>query len=167
MKAKSDVQRLIVFKVLEYYWALPIDSVLRIVNCCLDDNRELIRMGVIQIGRHVIRALDLHQRLGAETPPQVLAKPPFLVITRSAERELCGIPVDEPPDLMDITVEMLRSLPASGPQFGLLDIACGVVISAEEQNPKTIFLLDINRALSASPLESRSLPPNPVGSGVE
>ena len=167
MMAKSEVKRFIVFKVLEYYWALPIDSVLRVVNCSLDINRELIRMGVIQVGRHVIRALDLHQRLSFGPLPQNSRKPPFLIITRSAEGELCGIPVDDPPDLMDIPKEMLQSLPSSDAQFGLLEIASGVLLSPEEQNPKTIFLLDIIRALTASPPESRSLLPDPVGSGVE
>ncbi|MDJ0706033.1 MAG: chemotaxis protein CheW [Leptolyngbyaceae cyanobacterium MO_188.B28] len=165
--AKSELQKFIVFKVLEYYWGLPIDSVLRIVNCSLDANQELIRMGMIQIGRHVIRALDLHQRITSGAFPQASANSPFLVITRSSGGELCGIPVDEAPDLMEVSVEMLQPLPASNSQVGLTNIACGVVLSPEEQNPKTIFLLDIIRALNASPPESRSLPPNPVGIGVE
>ena len=124
-------------------------------------------MGVIQIGRHVIRALDLHQRLSSGTLPQAPGDSPFLVITRGSEGELCGIPVDAPPDLMEVSLEMIRSLPPSSPQGGLLEIARGVVISSEEQNPKTIFLLDIKRALSASPQEFLALPTNPAGSGVE
>ncbi|MCG8365306.1 MAG: chemotaxis protein CheW [Pseudanabaenales cyanobacterium] len=167
MIAESDGQRFIVFKVLDYCWALPIEAVLRVVNCSLDANRELIRMGVIQIGRHVIRALDLHQRLSSGVLPQAPGDSPFLVITRGSEGELCGIPVDAPPDLMEVSLEMIRSLPPSSPQGGLLEIARGVVISSEEQNPKTIFLLDIKRALSASPQEFLALPTNPAGSGVE
>lgn len=124
-------------------------------------------MGVIQIGRHVIRALDLHQRLSSGVLPQAPGDSPFLVITRGSEGELCGIPVDAPPDLMEVSLEMIRSLPPSSPQGGLLEIARGVVISSEEQNPKTIFLLDIKRALSASPQEFLALPTNPAGSGVE
>ena len=167
MLAESDRQRLIVFKVLDYCWALPINTVLKVVNFSLGANRELIRMGVIQIGQHVIRALDLHQHLSFGSPSQIPEDSPFLVITRSSEGELCGIPVDEPPDLIEVSLEMMRSLPPSSSQAGLLEIASGVVVSPEEQHPKTIFLLDINRVLIASLQEPLSLPPNPVGSGVE
>ena len=167
MIAESDIRRFIVFQVLDYCWALPIEAVLRVVNCSLGPNRELISMGVIQIGRHVIRALDLHQRLNSGYLPQLPGDSPFLVITRTAEAELCGIPVDEPPDLIEVSSELIRSLPLSSPQVGLLEMASGVVVRPQAANPQTVFLLDIQRALSACSQESLTLPPNPVVNSVE
>lgn len=166
--AESDVRTFIVFKVLAYYWALPIEVVLRVVNCSLDANRELISMGVIQIGRHVIRALDLHRRLSLEPLPRLPRDSPFLIITPVSEGELCGIPVDEPPDLVEAPSDMVRSLPPSSTQVGLLEIVSGVIVfSPEQAHPRTILLLDVKRALSASLQESLSLPTNTVVSGVE
>jgi purine-binding chemotaxis protein CheW len=70
------IEKLIVFTVAEYHLALPIAEVLQVVNKPTITD-ELTKTGLVQIGRHMIRLLDLHQQLAANSV-QVPKTRPFL-----------------------------------------------------------------------------------------
>jgi purine-binding chemotaxis protein CheW len=106
----------------------------------------LKEMGVIQLGQHMIRVVDLHEQLSSG---QLLSNPPFLVITRGAGGELCGIPVEKPPNLVELPLEMMRSLPKSD-QYGnpALNLVSHAAVVSQENVTTTIFLLDVKRVLN-------------------
>ena len=168
----SKVGKFIVFTIGDYLLALPMSDVLRVINCPPVASAGLSAMGIVQLGHHTIRVLDLHQQLGirqglapTEELPQVSDHRPFLAIAkrcceaqiaRSPQGELCGILVDEPPNLMELPLEMIRSLPSSSSQSGILDIASHVVVLSQDDLTTTIFLLDVQRVLHP-PVNDRQL----------
>ncbi len=158
MKSNQDgskVGKFIAFTVADYCLALPIAEVLQVVNCPLSPNRKLSQIGLIQMGRHTIRLLDLPQQLGVDNPHQ---SPPFLLVTHSPSRTLSAIPVSEPPSLIEFPLAIRQSLPPSEQPFGVRAIASHAVILAGGAAPTTIFLLDLNRILNA---DTPALLPSP------
>ncbi len=147
----SKVGKFIVLKIADYLLALPINDVLKVVNCSAVADRGLRTLGVVQLGRHMIRILDLHL-------PELPDNQPFLVITRNSKGELWGIAVDEPPNLLELPLEMMRSLPSSDRHGkGILDRVSHAAIISHEEVTTTIFLLDLNQAINTATNDSSSI----------
>jgi chemotaxis signal transduction protein len=147
MQDRSKAEKFITFNVADYCLALPIAEVLQVVKFPASEHPELSRMGLVQLGRHTIRMLDLHQQLRLD--PRQSSPLPFLLITHSPVRELSAIPVGEPPSLIEFPLESMQPLPQSNQQSGMLAIASHVAVISQEGVTKTIFLVDINRILNA------------------
>lgn len=73
---------------------------------------------------------------------------PFLIIWQTKPGELYGIPVSEPPLLLNIPLTTIRPLPAGYRQALPLDIASYVAVLPRGDHPVSIFLLDLRRILS-------------------
>lgn len=136
--------KFIVFKIANYFFALPISIVLKAINYP-QNNSDLNTTGLIQIGSHTLALLDLHQLLGDRTS-HLAWNTPFLLIVQVLQAELCAIPVDEPPNLVELSSDSIRALPHSYDRNNLLDLVSYGAILSEEGKTFTIFLLDINRA---------------------
>ncbi|WP_315785051.1 chemotaxis protein CheW [Fischerella sp. JS2] len=147
MQNQSKVEKIITFTVADYCLALPINAVLKVVNCPLKDNHKLSKMGLIQIGRNIIRILNLHQHLGIENVHQLLESQSFLLITSIFQGEICGILIYEPPDLLELPLEMMQPLSQSYYQSSLLEIVSHAIVVSQEKVTKTIFLLDMQQIL--------------------
>lgn len=152
MSNELEVGKFIVFMIADYLVALPMVTVLKVVNYPPGLNGNLRAAGLIQIGQHPIVILDLHQKFTNSYAPQLTRNSPFLVITQMVRGELCGIPVDETPNIVDLSRDNIRALPKSYHQLGQLnlDIFSHVAVLSEEEKTFTIFLLDINRLLGAA-----------------
>lgn len=133
----------IVFKIADYFLALPISSVFKVINYAAN-NTNLNTAGLVQIGSHAIALLDLHQLLGDRTR-SATKKTPFLLIA-SVQGELCAIPVEEPPNLVELGRDNIKTLPPSYHHHRLRNIVNYAAIFSEEGNTFTVFILDINRA---------------------
>ncbi|NEP63514.1 MAG: chemotaxis protein CheW [Symploca sp. SIO2G7] len=164
MYDKSNVGKFIVFKIADYFLALPIQDVLKVLNCPSEVRGDLRTMGLVQMGRHLIRVWDWHQELAHLSSPQsppinsnvsqlvptgVLPKPPvkqtFLVITRDYQGELCGIAVDEPPNLVELPLELMQILPQSQHHSSVFEMVSHVAVLSSEALATTIFILDVER----------------------
>lgn len=155
MQDELNTGKFIVFKIADFLLALPIDDVLKVVKYSAVENRGLSAMGIVQLGKYAIRLLDLHlPALGSgDSPPQ--GNRPFLVITRGASGELCGIAVDEPPELMELPLESIQSLPPSD-RHGkhALEWVSHIAVLAQDGVTTTIFLLDVKRVTNVAVTES-------------
>lgn len=147
------VEKFIVFTITNYHFAVPISEVLQIVSRPAT-TAELSKAGLVQIGRWMIRLLDLHQQLQLEDLHQ-LENQPFLVITQSLPGEFWAIPVSEPPNLIEFPLELIQLLPQSGTQSGVLRAASYAATIPMNGITVTVFLLDIKRMLSPTAM----LPP--------
>jgi purine-binding chemotaxis protein CheW len=162
MHDESKVGKFIVFKVTNYLLALPINDVLKVLNCSNLANKGLLTMGVVQLGRHMIRVLNLQEQLGVKLPyspgslPELPGEFPFLVITHGQDGQFCGIPVHEPPNLVELSLEMMRSLPLSERQSGVFKMVSHVATLPD--NTTTIFLLDVKRVLNTAMNDSALCP---------
>ncbi|MCX7596118.1 MAG: chemotaxis protein CheW [Fischerella sp.] len=144
---ESKLEKFIVFTVADYRLALPIKAVLKVVTNPYAMNHKLSNIGLIQIGHHMIRVLDLHQQLSLKDWRQFPENLPFLVITPTSQGDLCGIPVCEPPDLIELPLATIRQVPQSYRQSGVLEIASHAIAISQEDITTTIFLLDIPQVL--------------------
>lgn len=162
MYDESKVEKFIVFQIAYYRIALLINDVLKVVNCSSIANQEILTLGLVHIGCHTIRVLDLHDYLNAESKNLVSQQNTtegFLVIVRNLDRQLCGILVDQPPDLLELPYEMMRSLPKSARQAKtLLDLVSHAAVISREGFTKTIFLLDVEQVLNLAINDSHPLP---------
>lgn len=141
--------KFIIFKINNYILGLPIATVLKVVNYP-PINREHSDAGLIHIGQHTITLLNLHQKLGSSYNSLVNRNSPFLIITQLLQGELCAIPVDEPPSLVELSRDSVRALPKSYQHDSLQDLVKCVAVLTEAEKKSTIFILDINRALSTT-----------------
>lgn len=144
----TKVDKFIVFKIGDCLMALPMSDVLKVVNCPPSSSGSLRSMGFVQLGNHTIRVLDLHQQLNSGDLPTVCDRQSFLVITRTPDRELCGIVVDEPPNLVELSSDGVRSLPPPDHQSGFLPMVSHTAIISHDDVTTTILLLDVKRLLN-------------------
>ncbi|BAZ70517.1 MAG: chemotaxis protein CheW [Pelatocladus maniniholoensis HA4357-MV3] len=149
---QSQSEKFITFTVADYCLALPIKAVLKVLTCPVGDDHKLSKMGLIQVGRHIIRVLDLHQYLGREDVHQLPKKQAFLLITPISQAELYGILIYEPPDLIELPLEMMQPLSQSHYQSSLLDIFSHAIVVSQEKATKTIFLLDLQQVFKCCQL---------------
>lgn len=162
MHNDSQVSKFIVFKIADYLLALPLGNVLKVVNYSLvaaHSGTPLLRtMGVVQLGKHTIRVLNLHQHLSSDNLPQLALTQPFLLIAQVTRGELYGIWLEEPPNLLELHNEMLRTIPKSDSvavatpgasrQTGSLEIISHAAVLSENNVTTTIFLLDLQRTFN-------------------
>jgi purine-binding chemotaxis protein CheW len=158
MYNESSVEPFIIFRIAAYLFALPIGDVLQVVNYPAQVSHELSQLGMIQLGHHMIKVVDLHRFFNSEGFSQVPGSQSFLVITRDPQGEFCGIPVDEPPDLIEFSPEKLRSLSQDERQFGVAKLASHVIVLSWKEVSTTIFRLDLQRALITTSTGSHFLP---------
>ncbi len=146
MQNESKAEKFIAFTIADYCLALSIAEVLQVVRCPLTTEYELSKVGLVQLGRHMVRVVDLHQQLGLEDSSQLSR--PFLLITHSPPGEFCAIPVCEPPSCLEFPLEKLQRLPQSNYSSGVLAIASHAAVISQEESTSTIFLLDMKRVLN-------------------
>lgn len=145
VQSSSEVTKIVVFAIAGYRLGLPMESVLRVVNCPpeLTESQEVVEL--VNFGQHAIAVLNLHSRLRMQQGAQSPGK--FLIVTK-ADEELCAIRVDAPPDLIEITPTMIRQLPAPYRQGHPLNIANQVAVLPQGKATLAIFLLEIKRVLA-------------------
>jgi chemotaxis signal transduction protein len=153
MYNESNTESFIVFRIANYLFALPIWDVLQVVSCPPQTSRELSQVGLLQLGDHMIRMVDLQRQCNSEDFSQLPGSQPFLVIVRDPNGEFCGIPLYEPPNLIEFSREKMRSLPQSQSQSGVLKIASHAAVLSWQEVTTTVFLLDVQRALTVTPVE--------------
>lgn len=143
----SESLKVIVFTIAGYRLALPLDGVVRVVNCPLELHTASGIVELFQLGQHTITVLNLHRHLALKQASQNEAAGHFLVVTRTSQAELCAIRVDAPPDLVDLLPSTLRKLPDAYRQGHPLNIASRVAVLPQGKSTAAIFVLDMKRVL--------------------
>lgn len=157
MPQESTFNKFIVFRLADMLLALPMQYVVRVVSYPGGASHPMQAMGLVQLGHHTIRVVNLHQQMGGgEGLPA--SSPPFLAIARGFQGEFWGVAVDEPPNLMELPLERMQSLPTADTQTGILALVSHAIVLSESE---TIFLLDLHRvfANATNAVPQRSLAP--------
>lgn len=140
--------KFVVFKLAERFLALPISTVLKVINFPSATNENFKALEIVQIGHHAIALWDLHQRLASGDRSVANEIRPFLLVAQVLPGELCAIPLEEPPDLVELPRNSWQNLPRSFAQEELRHLVKHVAIVSEGEKTFTLFLLDLSRALS-------------------
>lgn len=144
MDDESQIGKFIVFKIADYLLALPISDVLKVVNFSPANSKKLTTMGLVQIGKYMIKVLDLHEHLGLDGLHHSVDNPSFMVVTHDSQGELYAISVDEPPDIVELPLLTIRSLPKSHSHSKpMIQMVSHVAVLPQKEDIKTIFLLDL------------------------
>lgn len=148
----KEFVRLVVFSIAGYRLGLPLDQILRVVNCP-DELRSHSSesLELLPLGQHMISVVNLRSQLslaqGQAQPRVILTESDFLVVAKVGE-ELCAIRVDTPPDLIEIDAATIRQLPDPYRQGHPLSIASQVVVLPQGKATLAIFLLGLKRVLA-------------------
>lgn len=145
MEDNLNSEKFIVFRIGDCLMALPISDVLKVVNCPVGDNSGLRSMGLLQLGRHTIRVFDWREELGAKSLSDFGDRKSFLLITRTSIGELYGIVVDEPPNLVELPLDLMRNIPQSENRAGVFNLVRYAAVVSYQEMTTTIFLLDLTR----------------------
>jgi chemotaxis signal transduction protein len=164
----------IVFKILNQLLLLPVDHVLKVITCPLHLSRSLRDAGLAQMGQRTVLILNLHQSLDANYNPQSPDADRwgrFLLMTQGKQGDLCGIPVDAPPNLLEIPDHTLQPVPTSYSHIGMLAGVSHIAILPHKPDPMTILMLNVKQVLAAKartvrPSVSNSLSGKILGASV-
>jgi chemotaxis signal transduction protein len=149
MNDMSKQARFIVFEAADHRFAIPLDQVLRVVSYVPETSRGLAQLGLFQIGQHMIKILDLQEWFSSGSQPQA-KKTLFLIIIKSPQGELCGIPVETLPDSIELPLESINLLPQSNFEPKVFEIARYAAVISQEQIKTVIFLLDVDQFMHLS-----------------
>lgn len=144
---QKEMVRLIVFAIAGYRLGLPLDQILRIVNCPDELKAETSEtIELLPLGQQTISVLNLRSQLSLNQGQNTLESE-FLVVAKVGA-ELCAIRVDAPPDLIEVEAATIRQLPAPYRQGHPLSIASQVAVLPQGKATLAIFLLELKRVLA-------------------
>lgn len=138
----------IAFQVLNYWFALPIEAVLRIIPCPTLDSPIKDCLGLAEWEKQVITIIDLSQKLFVESDTQEILpfkkiSHPILLLTQTKSAELCGFLTNKAPVLVDVSLNNIRSIPSSYRQVSDLSIISKMAVlnNLEKKATWKVFLL--------------------------
>lgn len=131
----------LVFSIADCLLAMPLKDVLRVINYP-SQARSDHPMGVLQMGQHVLRIVDLYQWIQPHSATD-RDHQPFLIVTRDLQGRLLGIPIDGPPDLMEFLPETIHPLPQTEERSSLAEIVSHAIVIPQSETTNTIFLLQL------------------------
>lgn len=144
---QKEMVRLIVFAIAGYRLGLPLDQILRVVNCPDELKAQTSEITeLLPLGQQTILVLNLRSQLSLNQGQNTLESE-FLVVAKVGT-ELCAIRVDAPPDLIEVEAATIRQLPAPYRQGHPLSIASQVVVLPQGKATLAIFLLELKRVLA-------------------
>ena len=163
-----DTLRIVVFTLAEeplspqsdYLFALPVEAVLKAITCPPINWVANSGIGMTDFGSQNVTVVDLRQQFicsnsskeEAKNSDLVVNSQRFLILLKTQTKELCGIPVADPPTLTDIPLSTIRPVPLSYRQVAGLSWASHMTILSETQakKPLKVFLLGMSKIIEKS-----------------
>ncbi|MEM7793423.1 MAG: chemotaxis protein CheW [Cyanobacteria bacterium P01_C01_bin.118] len=140
---KPTTKKFIIFEIGGYWFVMPMTSVLKIVNCPPPSQGGTVGIGLVQLGAHTVRLLDLYQAFGRRT--QVMpAEAPFLIVVRNPQKELWGIAVDIPPDLIELPLAIFKPVSLEPPFNDKTNWISHMAVISHKGRDRTLLLLDVH-----------------------
>ncbi len=127
--------------------AVPMAAVVKLVTCPASLQTDENEVSLLHWRDHQITVLNLYSKLtpsSAETTPP---KRPFILILQAPHQDLYGIPITEPPALLNLPASTIRPLPQAYRQAMPLPLASYVAVLPRGEISVTILLLDLSLLL--------------------
>ena len=143
-KATQDAAKAIAFKVLDKWFALPIEAVLRIVPCPPLDAPIKNCLGLAEWDRQNITVIDLAQKLQPESSEIAKIQTTdrsFLILTQTQSAELCGFLTRNSPVLLNIPLASIRAIPASYRQVAELNVVSKMSVITTNESTEALKIL--------------------------
>ncbi|PSO50451.1 MAG: hypothetical protein BRC33_03175 [Cyanobacteria bacterium SW_9_44_58] len=146
-QSQKEPLRVIVFEVGDYWFALPINAILQVTTSPPELSRHLAGLGLVMLENQSIMLLNLHEKLSSQQDSKPDIQGEFLILTQTRQEELCGIPIDVLPNMMELPIDEIQPLPKAYRQTNLYGVARFVAfIQFEGKTSKeAIYLLDVDK----------------------
>ncbi len=138
-----EIEKFITFEVAGYWFVLPITAILKIVNCPPPNQGGALGIGLVQLGSHTIRLLNLHREVGHPSDPST-DNTPFLVVVRNPQKELWGIALKEPPDLIELPLTTFKPVSLETPFNHKTNWISHMAMVSDQDSDRTLLLLDVH-----------------------
>jgi purine-binding chemotaxis protein CheW len=141
-KITTEKVKMLVFPIGNLNVALHIDTVKKVINYNTIFGSGLNHYGLVNIGDEQITVIDLHKKLFNLSQNLNSEDKKYLLLAINSVNETFGILIITTPELYDFSLENIRELPPSYRRADTLKIASHVSVIVEENEEKTIFILD-------------------------
>ena len=141
-----EIGKFITFEVAGYWFVLPVTAILKIVNCPPPSQGGTIDIGLVQLGSHTIRLLNLHRELSytAKVKTAPSGNAPFLVVVQDPQKELWGITLNAPPDLVELPLTLFKPVALETPFDHKTNWISHMAIVSDKKTDRTLLLLDVH-----------------------
>lgn len=144
--ANNNTLKGIAFQVSTYWFALPIEAILKIIPCPPMDSPIKDCLGLVEWEKQTITVIDLSQKISAEreTNNSLESKKSsnsFLILTQTQSAELCGFLTTQEPTLIEIPLVNIRSIPSSYRQVADLSIISKMAILEQTETSQKLNIL--------------------------
>lgn len=136
-----EIEKFITFEVANYWFVLPMAAILKIVNCPPPSQGGTVGIGLVQLGSHTIRLLNLYREVGKSA---AVDHAPFLVVIRNPQKELWGITLDEPPDLVELPLSIFKPVSLETPFDHKTNWISHMALVSDQECDRTLLLLDVH-----------------------
>ena len=143
----SDVKllKVLVFEMVNHFFALPINVVFKVINCPSVSNTTDSSLGIADFEGQTVTVVNLAQKLSPQNSATQQMQKRFLILSQTRQGELCGIPIDKSPALIELPMDNIRPLPLSARQ---VNPATHVAIVPKPEGSLKIFLLGMAESSS-------------------
>ncbi len=157
-EASVKTAKYITFKVAGYVFALSSQEILKVVATPSPNEGGMVSMGLVQLEQYSIQILNLPELLRLNTTDRQSSaeNPPFLMVLQNAEKDLWGIAVDHPPDLLEVPDYALKPVPPEKRLTPALRWVSHVVTYSLGSDRHTLLLLDSSLLLAPPQDESET-----------
>ena len=123
-RVKQNATSAIVFRVLNYYFALPLEAIIKIITCPAITSPIRNGLGLIEWDRQTITVVDLADKLQIDRTEFTANETShrFLILTQTTSAQLCGFLIEQSPIMMNIPWDSIRSVPLSYRQVADLSV---------------------------------------------
>jgi len=145
---EKETIRVIVFTLGDYYFALPIHAIIQVTESPPELIQHLDGLGLVMLENQSIILLNLHKKLSpSANAVSKEVRGDFLVLTQTPNGELCGIPLDTLPNMMELSHDQVQPLPTAYRATNLYGLARFVSFVSMEGNEKkrAVYFLDIEQ----------------------
>jgi purine-binding chemotaxis protein CheW len=123
-RVEKNTTSAMVFRVLNYYFALPLEAIIKIITCPAITSPIRDGLGLVEWDRQTITVVDLADKLQIERTEFTANKTShrFLILTQTTSAQLCGFLIEQSPTLINIPGDSIRSVPLSYRQVADLSV---------------------------------------------
>jgi chemotaxis signal transduction protein len=143
-----NLLKVLVFEMADRFFALPLNVIFKVIECPPITNTVHRGIGMADFEQQTITVVNLAQRLSPQIMDLQTPKKRFLILTQTRQGQLCGIPIDKSPALIELPVENIHQLSSSYRQMNPLCIATHMAILPESEGSLKIFLLGMTDKLT-------------------
>lgn len=143
---ETPMIRVVAFSLGGYDFAMPVTAILQVVPSPALPQGDSSGLGMAMWEDRPLLLLDLGAAF--ETSAIASGESAYMLLTRSAAGDRCGILLPDLPKLLDLPRDRIQSLPDAY-RKGALGIARFVATWRSPTGDRTVYLLDLERAIAA------------------